>query len=203
MAFVTGAATGLGRCRQQWAVSVRMSAASKEARIPRRDALRLLGLITAGVAAAPALAGKDNKFETGLRGVCECERVMQPVRKYIEAGQWDKARTNINYCTRNLRLKTVMKQTSDFFEDPLEGIEIMAEMENTFTQLDASVYTPIFIPADDGVITPEQKKYQTQAFMYLDEALDYLSNFLKLAPEDKVKKAREEAAKSRFEIKVE
>lgn len=43
----------------------------------------------------------------------------------------------------------------------LQGIEIMAELENVFTQMDASVYTPIFIPSDEG-ISPEQEKYQKQ-----------------------------------------
>lgn len=45
---------------------------------------------------------------------------MRPVRKYIEKGEWDRARTNINYCTRNLRLKTNMKMFSEIMDDPLE-----------------------------------------------------------------------------------
>jgi len=122
MAFVAGSVTVSRRCRPRHAVSVQMSSTPKEVRTSRRDVLSLLGLATAGVALAPALAAKESKFESGLRGICECERVMQPVRRYIEAGQWDKARTNINYCTRNLRLKTVMKQASDFLEDPLDVI---------------------------------------------------------------------------------
>lgn len=45
---------------------------------------------------------------------------MKPVYGYIERGQWDKARTNINYCTRQLRLKKMMKDASVVMEDPLE-----------------------------------------------------------------------------------
>ncbi|KAJ8905414.1 hypothetical protein NDN08_001921 [Rhodosorus marinus] len=205
--FVSGMSSVLERrngqrqvCRKKEVV---MSNAGCEENSERRMMLgALAGLMVMGVS-GPAAASKMSPIDTSLLRICECERVMKPVRKYIAKGEWDRARTNINYCTRNLRLKTNMKIFSEIMDDPLEGIEIMADLENVFTQMDASVYTPIFIPSDEG-ISPEQEKYQKQAFLYYEQAMRMLGDYLALVPQDKKVGAFREAAKrSIFEIKVE
>lgn len=129
---------------------------------------------------------------------------MTPVSRYIEEGQWDKGRTNVNYCTRILAVRRNMRDSADLLQGDnyYDAMDIMGELDNTMTQLDASLYTPLFIPADDG-ISPEQQKYQTQARAFYAQAIDLLDGFISLVPETELADARRRAANARYEIKFE
>lgn len=83
-----------------------------------------------------------------------------------------------------------------------ENMEIMGDMTITMTQLDASLYTPLFIPADEG-ISLEQKVYQSQARAFYDQAVGMIDSFLKRVPEDVVSRARGRASQERYEIRME
>ena len=130
---------------------------------------------------------------------------MGPVSGYIEVGAWDKGRTNVNYCTRVLAMRKNMKQAADLLqgEEYYDALDIMGEMENVMSQLDASLYTPLFIPADEGDITPEQQKYQTQAKGFYSQAIDGLEKFLSLIPKQALSKSIDNANKYKYEIQIE
>lgn len=136
--------------------------------------------------------------------VVMCRTIMSPVKRYISEGAWDKGRTNVNYCTRVLALRSRMRDAAEQLEgdDFYEAMEIMGEMSNTMTQLDASLYTPLFIPADEG-ISVEQRKYQTQAFAFYEDAVGYLDSFLGKVPGASLEKARTAAAAEKYEIRME
>lgn len=129
---------------------------------------------------------------------------MTPVRRYIDEGAWDKGRTNVNYCTRILALRKNMKTVAEQLsgDDYYDALDITADLDNTMTQLDASLYTPLFIPADDGV-SVEQAKYQRQASEYYSNALDYIDSFLSKLPTDVLERARSKAAAAKYEISFE
>lgn len=83
-----------------------------------------------------------------------------------------------------------------------EGMDIMGEMANTMTQLDASLYTPLFIASDEGV-SVEQQKYQTQARGYYGDAVAYLERFLSMVPPESLDRAKRVADNAPYEIKME
>lgn len=87
-------------------------------------------------------------------------------------------------------------------DDYYDAMDIMSEMSNTLSQLDASLYTPLFIPADEG-ISVEQRKYQQQAFGFYDDAVQYLDSFLSKVPANVLETAKQAAAKAKYEIKFE
>lgn len=52
------------------------------------------------------VAYNDN-FEEALAKVLLSKKVLEPARRYIEVGQYDPARTNVNFCRNQLRLNKV------------------------------------------------------------------------------------------------
>lgn len=148
-------------------------------------------------------AEKLSKLESAVVPVVMCRKVMKPVARYIEEGSWDKGRTNVNYCTRVLALRSHMRQAAEELggDEFYEGMDIMGEIVNTMTQLDASLYTPLFIASDEG-ISFEQRKYQTEARAYYKEALEDLDRFLSIVPTDSLERAKKVADEARYEIRV-
>lgn len=181
--------------------------------VSRRDVLRLLTVAPLTLAtlagnsglAAAAAAKKDGKLDKLTAPIIMCRRVMQPVGRYIEEGAWDKGRTNVNYCTRVLAMRKNMRDAADLLtgDSYYDALDIMGEMVNNMSQLDASLYTPLFIPADDGQVTSEQGKYQSQARGFYNDAVDGLDNFLALVPRDVMEKATSIADSTKYEIPIE
>lgn len=136
--------------------------------------------------------------------VIMCRRLLPSLSRYISEGSWNKGRTNVNYCTRILALRRNMKDAASFLVgDPYyDALDISAELSIVMTQLDASLYTPLFIPADEGV-SLEQRKYQTEANDYYEQALQYIDTFLTLIPSSDLQKATLKAANSSYQILVE
>jgi len=89
---------------------------------------------------------------------------LPPIRGYLKAGKWDKARTNVNYCTRVLRLSTNIRTYATALGGGpyYDALDVPPDVMNLTTQLDASAYTAGFIPADEGEIPLEAKKYMEQ-----------------------------------------
>ncbi len=156
--------------------------------------------------AALAASTKPNSgnLESAVVPVVMCRTVLNPVRRYIEEGEWDKSRTNINYCTRVLALKKNIRKSAEFLEGDAfyDLLNIAGDLDNILTQLDATVYTPLFIPSDEGV-SVEQRKYQNQAFSYYDIAIEYLDSFFTKIPGEELEKARQTAKGRSYEIVVE
>jgi hypothetical protein len=156
-------------------------------------------------AGARAASKQQLTPEAAIMPVAMCVHVLEPVERYINEGSWDKARTNVNYCTRILALRKKMHTAADTLVGDAfyDGTDIAEELVSTFTQLDASVYTPIFIASEDGV-SVEQRKYQKEALEYLEEAHAYLDKFLALFPRSAVSTAQQAAkAGELYEIKIE
>lgn len=180
--------------------------------LTRREAIQLLTIapvgflsLTTNAIDVKAAAKKSVNLEKLTAPIIMCRRVMEPVGRYIEEGAWDKGRTNVNYCTRVLAMRKNMRDAADQLSGDAyyDALDIMGEMVNNMSQLDASLYTPLFIPADDGQVTSEQGKYQSQARGFYKDALDGLNSFLNLIPEEVMKIATAIADKTKYEIPIE
>ena len=207
---------GAGNGNIMWCNARIRASLSSEQRyhLSRRQALTslaqsVLAVILGSQTRTPAMAAGQpalSKMEKALVPVVMCRTVMVPVRRYIEEGSWDRARTNVNYCTRNLALKRRIRDTA---ENGLQGdafydaLETAGSLDNTMTQLDSSIYVPIFIPPADEGFSAEQLKYQEQARGFYQDAIGMLDRLLGSVPESSLLKAKEAAAREKFEIRVE
>lgn len=185
-----------------------LSATPPRASPSRRAVLRGCTAAVFAALLAPRAASADAAAAAraeGLRTAAMCVRVLGPVDRYVREGAWDRARTNVNYCSRVLAVKKRMVAAAEAMEkdeDYLVAMEAAAEVTQLLTVADTSVYTAVFIPSDEGV-NPEQRQYQRAAFAALDEARSYLSKFLEIYGEAEVGKAMDMASKARYEIRVE
>ncbi len=176
----------------------------------RREVLESAVLISLGALFPRAALGAAAKptLESELTPVVMCRTVLNPVRRYIETGRWDRARTNVNYCSRVLGLKKRMRGAGEFLEGDayFDALEIAADLDINLTQLDASVYTPLFISGSDDDeygISVEQRKYQNAALNYYDVAVGQLDEYLSKIPPEALEAARALASKQSYEITVE
>lgn len=176
----------------------------------RREILESAILISLGglFPRAAQCATPKPTVESELTPVVMCRTVLNPVRRYIETGQWDSARTNVNYCSRVLGLKKRMRGAGEFLEGDAyyDALEIAADLEINLTQLDASVYTPLFISGSDDDpygISVEQRKYLNAGLNYYDVAVGQLDDYLSKFPSDVLETVRDLASKQSYEIKVE
>lgn len=153
-------------------------------------------------AGAPAAS-----LENELVPVVMCRTVLNPVRRYISEAQWDRSRTNVNYCTRILRLRKSIRGAAEFLEGDAyyDAMDLAAEIDINMTQLDATVYTPLFMPgSDDGDgVSIEQRKFQNEAFAYYDTIIGYFDDLFSKMPPAALERARDTASTRSFEITVE
>ena len=101
---------------------------------------------SAAAVAAVTTTGVGNsvgKLERLTAPIVMCQRLMGPVDRYISEGAWDKGRTNVNYCTRILAMRKNMKEAATLLQGDAyyDALDIMGDMENIMSQLDASLYT--------------------------------------------------------------
>ncbi|KAK1863405.1 hypothetical protein I4F81_005961 [Pyropia yezoensis] len=126
-----------------------------------------------------------------LTALVQCRAALPPIRGYLNAGKWDKARTNVNYCTRVLRLATNIRSYAGALggDSYYDALDVLSDVMNLTTQLDASAYTAGFIPADEGEIPAEAQKYLEQGLRFLDEVEGLMDQLLALGGEnvDRVK----------------
>lgn len=155
---------------------------------------------------APSSAHAADNLEKLSTPIVMCRRLMGPIPKYIAEGAWDKGRTNVNYCTRVLAMRRNIRQAAELLQGDAyyDALEIMGDMENVMSQLDASLYTGLFIPTDDdGTVALEQRVYQQQAVAFYEQAVAGLDRFLGLLPNDVLQKAVHMADNAKYEIKIE
>lgn len=158
---------------------------------------------------AAVVFGKEvPSLETELTQIVMSRSVLNPVGRYIRTGQWDRARTNVNYCTRVLALKKRIRKAAEYLEGDAyyTFLELATELEDTLVQLDATVYTPIFISgADDDEygVSVEQRKYQNDAVKYYDTVLENFDVLFNNVPDAALQNARDAARKQKYEIPVE
>lgn len=179
----------------------------------RRHVVQLLTMLpltavllpSRGIFDAKAAADTSEQLEKLTAPIIMCRRVMGPVDRYIDEGAWDKGRTNVNYCTRVLAMRKNMRGAADLLEGDAyyDALDVMGDMINVMSQLDASLYTPLFIPADEGTISVEQGKYQDQARGFYKEALDGLDKFLSIVPNEVLDRATTLADNTKYEINLE
>lgn len=173
----------------------------------RSGAAALLALaLPARPPAATAAAVATDPAADAVRAVAMCVRVLGPVERYVRVGAWDRARTNVNYCSRVLQLRTRMRAGAETLASDdayLTAMEAAAEVSNLLTSADSSIYTAGFIPQADDEVDPEQRQYQTAAYRFLGEASEYLQAFLGVFDEDVVAAAAADAKTARYEIRVE
>lgn len=179
---------------------------------PSRRALLQSGALAAAALVLPtgvvraAPKPNPNAARDAVTAVAMCLRVLAPVERYVRQGAWDRARTNVNYCSRVLAVRRKMLDGADTLADDdayLTAMEAAAEVPNLFTNLDAAVYTAVFIPADDGQVVLEQRQYQEAAYLALSESYRYLVVYLEQFDPQLVAKAKETAKTAKYEIRVE
>ncbi|KAK4533193.1 hypothetical protein CCYA_CCYA16G4075 [Cyanidiococcus yangmingshanensis] len=163
---------------------------------------------SAWVSPVPAIAANQYTIgmDRGVQAVIICRELLEPIPRYVEDGAWDKARSNVNYCTRTLRLKSALRAVTDQLLTPEYDLDrhetakrLVNDLPNLMTQLDATLYTPIFIASDQGV-SPGQRKYGNEALDYLGQAKQMLECFLELIPEDVMTRNVEQASKMRVPL---
>ncbi len=145
-------------------------------------------------------------MDRGVQAVIICRELLEPIPRYVEEGAWDRARSNVNYCTRTLRLKTALRAVTDRLLTPENDLDshetamrLSNDLPNLMTQLDATLYTPIFIASDQGV-SPGQRKYGNEALDYLQQAEEMLDRYLELLPTDLVSRNAAAAAQMRVPL---
>lgn len=65
-------------------------------------------------------------------------------------------------------------------ESYYDALDVLSDVMNLTTQLDASAYTAGFIPADDGEIPAEAQKYLEQGLGFLDQVEVLMDELLAL-----------------------
>jgi hypothetical protein len=96
--------------------------------------------------------------------------ILIPSHKYFEMSQFDAARTNVNYITRQLGIRKSIgaaviegAELCDDAELVEEASELAAVADSTFTNYDSSIYTVIFIPPGEDLGLPKgSEKYFEQ-----------------------------------------
>lgn len=183
------------------------ASAHPSAALSRRAILRHLVALPAAVFlhSSQAHAAKSVTTASLAAPIIQCRRVLGAVPRYIDAGAWDKGRTNVNYCTRVLALRRNMRDVAERLDGDAfyDGLTLMEDVANAMTQLDASLYTPLFIPGDDGQITVEQRRYQEQAREFYFIAVNGLDRFLSNLPADDLQSATSIANATKYEIDLE
>ncbi|EME29097.1 uncharacterized protein Gasu_34880 [Galdieria sulphuraria] len=177
----------------RWQLSIHKTSNQKH----QRGYLALVTLIGVYCFASPVFAYNAD-MESALVPIIQCRQLLDPVEGYLNNGNWDKARTSVNYCTRVLRLKTNMKTVTNLLsEDTLKdkAIEYTVDIDNAMSQLDASAYTPNFIPSDARGVTDQNQKYQMQAKDFYHKVIQELDAFLDLSPGEELKNAQDKASK--------
>ena len=53
-------------------------------------------------------------------------------------------------------------------------------LTNTAVQLDSTIYTCVFIPSEDGEVTPTQEKYRKQSYGFLKDLNNDLDTMISL-----------------------
>lgn len=195
--------TGLGASRQGADNSVDRRDFAKQA-VGLGLALGVLSVRTEGASAALTTTyAPYATFEESIGAVLLSKKVMEPVRRYIEIGQYDPARSNIKYVTNQLRIKKAMEKAVDLAitesevdPDVLEaGAEGSAMIDNLLSQLDSSVYTNIFVPTEGDEFGPTAEKYRQQAFGFYEEVMSSIDHVLALASDKDKAKAEQLIAK--------
>jgi hypothetical protein len=79
-------------------------------------------------------------------------------------------------------------------------MRVSSDLPNVMTQLDATLYTPIFMASDQGV-SPAQRKYGDEALGYLEQAKQMLDHYLSLLPSEVT--ARNAAAAAQMRVPLE
>lgn len=133
--------------------------------------------------AAAVVVEKPKALDEPLTALVQCRAALPPIRGYLNAGKWDKARTNVNYCTRVLRLATNIRLYASALggDSYYDALDVLSDVMNLTTQLDASAYTAGFIPADEGEIPTEAQKYLDQGLAFLDQVEGLMDQLLALS----------------------
>lgn len=63
-------------------------------------------------------------------------------------------------------------------------------------QLDSTIYTCVFIPSEDGEVTPTQEKYRKQSYGFLKDLNNDLDTMISLATEKQLSTAKTQAEKT-------
>jgi len=153
-------------------------------------------------AAFAAKSATPDEYQAALNDLYTVALVMKPTKKFFDAQEYDKARSDVKFCLDQLGLQkkvtTVIQNSIDYVDDPelIEaGISAAATLSNTAIQLDGTIYTLVFIPAsEDGERPPNAAKYVNEANNYYSAFFSDLDKMLALGSEEQKNTAKKAAA---------
>lgn len=152
---------------------------------------------------AISLVPTEDDYIHALSILIVTKKILEPVEKYIQDAVYDAARTNVNYCLNFLQLQksveTVLKGSIEYAEDSdmiEKSSEASQRLTNTAVQLDSTIYTCVFIPSEDGEVTPTQEKYRKQSYGFLKDLNNDLDTMISLATEKQLSTAKTQAEKT-------
>mmetsp|Transcript_35656 Transcript_35656/g.64980 ORF Transcript_35656/g.64980 Transcript_35656/m.64980 type:complete len:268 (+) Transcript_35656:100-903(+) len=152
---------------------------------------------------ANAFVDKKSTFEENLASILLSKKVLIPARRYIEIGQYDPARSNVNYCLNQFRLRKSLVQAVDRAQD-FDGVDpellddavdFVTKADNLIVQLDSSIYTMIFIPVEGAEMPADGRKFLKQCYLYYDLTMKGIDDVLALATPEQLAAAEAIASK--------
>lgn len=140
----------------------------------------------------PVHAIGEQDYVDALATVISTQEIVKPLKEFIENQGYDNARTNINFILNQLKFQKkidILVQNSIDYVDDVDIIDEAQDagtkLTNTLRELDSLVYTIIFIPSEDGSVTPTQEKYRKQTYDVYDRLSSELDKLLRLGGNSK------------------
>ncbi len=140
----------------------------------------------------PAHAVGEQDYIEALSTIISAQEIIKPLKEFILNQGYDNARTNINFILNQLKFQKkidILVQNSIDYVDDVDVIDEAQDagtkLTNTLRELDSLVYTIIFIPSEDGSVTPTQEKYRKQSYDVYDRLSNELDKLLRLGGNSK------------------
>lgn len=172
--------------------------------------LRTLSIVPAGAflfrstkAVAKPQEETEGDFIEALAYFTAAQKVLAPIRSYIDNNAYDFARTNVNYILTQLQ---IVKQAGVLVRGSMEfsgsddtvqeaGQEAGGELSNLMTQFDSSIYTLIFIPVEDstGKVPLKQEQYVKMCYNFLNTVESAFTKLVALGSSQQIGTAKAKA----------
>jgi len=156
------------------------------------ETISAIGIAVTSVLPTPVYAAGEQDYIEALATVVSAREILKPLKDFILDQGYDNARTNINFILNQLKFQKkidVLVQNSIDYVDDADIIEEAQDagtkLTNTLRELDSLVYTIIFIPSEDGSVTPTQEKYRKQTYDVCDRLSSELDKLLRLGGDSK------------------
>jgi len=165
----------------------------KNSLIKHITTISTIGLATSTyIIPKPVHAVGEQDYVEALATAISAKEILKPLKEFIENQGYDNARTNINFILNQLKFQKkidiLVQNSIDYVDDADvidEAQDAGTKVTNTLREIDSLVYTIIFIPSEDGSVTPTQEKYRKQTYDVCDRLSNELDKLLLLGGNSK------------------